>query len=133
MRYLPESDEVEFTVTMGSMSWFGLALGDIGMSPGTDMISFHRGFDGADYDVNDRVSIGYQPPDFDESNDLIQHPGNAIEMDNDSEDKATIFIRRRLDTGDMQDFVIPLDEEFFVGYAVNHVARDRQPDISEPN
>ena len=45
LRYLPELDQVEFTVTMQENSWFGLALGSTNMEKGTDIVTFHRYFE----------------------------------------------------------------------------------------
>ena len=59
MRYLPETDQVEFTVSMTSNSWFALALGNGDMTKDGDMLSFHRGMEDSDYSYFDRVSLGY--------------------------------------------------------------------------
>ena len=63
MRYLKETDQVEFTVTMLNDSWFALALGNGNMTTDGDMLSFHR--NSVDYYYEDRVSLGYQPPGLD--------------------------------------------------------------------
>ena len=100
LRYLPESDEVEFIVTLKDDSWLGLALGSQGMSAGTDMLTFGKYQGGAtNFAYSDSVSIGYQPPEMDKNGDLMPHPNNVIEEDADG--RSTIFVRRRLDTGDM--------------------------------
>ena len=118
LRYLPENDEVEFIVTLKDDSWLGLALGSQGMSAGSDMITFGKYPGGAmNFAYADNVSVGYQPPEKDMSEDLMPHPNNVIEQNADG--RSTIFVRRRLDTGDPQDFAIPLDQEFFIGYAYN--------------
>ena len=122
MRYLPETDEIEFIVTMMSNSWFGLALGNKDMTKDGDMITFHRQNYDYDYFFQDRYSVGYQPPAVDEINNLANHPVRSIEFDADG--RATLFARRALDTGDSSDFVIPLDQEFNVGYAVNGSSSD---------
>ena len=122
MRYLPELNQVEFTVTMLPSSWFGLALGSQGMSSGTDMLTFQRWNDDKDFEFLDQVSVGYQPPMQDERSNLEGHPNNSIELESDG--RATIFARRSLDTNDMQDYVIPLDQPFYVGYAINESNSD---------
>ena len=117
MRYLPETNQVEFTVTMKPDSWFGLALGSQGMGVGTDMLTFQRWNDDKNFEFRDQVSVGYAPPMPDNMANLEGHPNNSMELESDG--RATIFTRRSLDTNDMQDYVIPLDQPFFVGYAIN--------------
>ena len=74
--------------------------------------------DGADSYFADYHSVGYKPPKIDDNQDLVSDPAHPPEMKNDGE-KITLVARRALDTGDEQDFVIPLDEEFTMGYAFN--------------
>ena len=40
MRYIPEEDQVEITVTMQDNSWFGIVLGQRDMSRDGDMMVF---------------------------------------------------------------------------------------------
>ena len=59
MRYIKETDEVEFTVTMLGYAWFGLVLGDANMAFNADMLIFssHKG---TEYnDVMDYHSVGF--------------------------------------------------------------------------
>ena len=58
----------------------------------------------------------------DNMTNLDPHPNNSIELEGDG--RATIFARRSLDTNDMQDYVIPLDQPFYVGYAINESNSD---------
>ena len=63
MRYLPESDEVEFQVTLGDQSWFGLMLGQDNMAYGGDILTFFG--EGENSGFSDYLSVGYQPPELD--------------------------------------------------------------------
>ena len=56
MRYLPDSEEVEISVTMNEYGWFGIVLGSPDMTFGSDMLIFFTspddtpfGIDVADY------------------------------------------------------------------------------------
>ena len=120
MRYLPDSEEVEFTVDIPDKAWFGLVLGQGNMSVGNDMVVFAADIeaDGAS-GFGDYRSIGYAPPQKDE----IENLQGETKFNNDAETgetSVTFTARRKLDTGDAEeDFVIPLDEEFTLGYAYN--------------
>ena len=50
--------------------------------------------------------------------DLFAHPDGLSEVGDDG--SVTLFARRALDTGDWsQDYLVPLDQEFSIGYAFN--------------
>ena len=116
MRYLAEEEQVELTVTMKDNSWFGLVPGQRDMGRGGDMLVFFT--DGEMSEFADYHSVGYAPPEQDSEQDLLAHPDRSIEFDGDG--RITLFARRALDTGDSSDdFVIPLDQEFYIGYALN--------------
>ena len=89
-------------------SWVGLSLGSSGMATGTDMIQI----DGTAKKAYDKVSSGYQYPSTDTSDDLT-----ATFTDVDSAN-TYVLIERDLDTNDAQDYVIPTDTEFTIGWAV---------------
>ena len=117
MRYLADSDQVEFIVTMNSNSWFGLVLGQRNMSRDGDMLVFFANGE-TDSSYADYHSVGFMAPEQDFLQDLEPHPDNSVEMDEDG--RVSLFARRSLDTEDTdQDYVIPLDEEFYIGYALN--------------
>ena len=98
---------------MKDNSWLGLVLGDAGMSPGSDMIQIMA--DGVNSRVYDKFSQGYISPPLD-SKDNINTESTLRIFDDD-------FIRftlvRDLDTGDAdKDFLIPVEQEFDLGWAV---------------
>ena len=70
---------------------------------------------------------GYREPIVDATDNLIEHPDDTRET-TEGGDKRRIFVRRALDTGDAdEDFVIPLDTEFEIGYAYNSYASTMSP------
>ena len=115
LRYLPELDQVEFTVTLGDNNWFGLVPGQGNMQSDGDMHVFFG--DGSDSYFADYHSVGYKPPALDDTQDLIEVPEHPTELKEGK--RITMVARRQIDTGDEMDFVIPLDEEFMMGYAFN--------------
>ena len=97
-----------------SDAWVGLVLGG---SPGRmtaedDMVIFFA--NGADSAFGDYISKGFKAPTEDSLKDLLSHPDHNVDIDGGL---VTIFARRALDTSDSEDFVIPLDQEFNLGYA----------------
>ena len=65
MRYLKETDEVEFFVTMPDYTWIGLVLGAGDMTYGSDMAFFY-----ADKELSgtgDYNSVGFGEPELDRS------------------------------------------------------------------
>ena len=120
MRYLEDTEQVEFIVTMKDGGWFGLLPGDTGMAQNADILAFFA--DGDNSSFGDYTSIGYQPPEIDSIQDLEAHPVNMVEKDPDG--RVTLFVRRALDTGDERDFVFPLDQEFDMSYAYNDFANE---------
>ena len=98
---------------MKNNSWMGLVLGDAGMAPGSDMIQIMA--NGVNSRVYDKFSQGYISPPED-SKDNINTESTFRFFDDD-------FIRftlvRDLDTGDAdKDFLIPVEQEFDLGWAV---------------
>ena len=115
MRYLKDVDQVEFIVTMRATDmWVGLVLGGTPkvMTKEDDMVIFFA--NGADSTFGDYTSKGFGEPTEDGTKDLLSHPDHNVDIDADT---VTIFARRALDTSDSEDFVIPLDQEFNLGYA----------------
>ena len=118
MRVVDDGQCVEFTVCMPEVSWFGLVLGQGDMSKGGDIIVFHAN-KGESY-VSDNTAIGYGPPTEDEMT-------NIKLVDNIPMQKmghVTLVAKRKLNTGDEADFVVPLDEEFTLGMAFNPETSD---------
>ena len=107
----PEDDSnAIFILQLEKDSWVGLALGAAGMAPGTDIIQI----DGANREVYDKVSAGYQYPTTDYINNLT---ATFTEV---NESWLEVEIKRPLDTEDLQDFVIPTNESFEVGWAIRY-------------
>ena len=95
----------------------GLVLGDSGMAPGADMVQIKA--DGINSRVYDKFSAGYISPPQDARKDLTDNkfrffPGGYIRF----------TLVRKLDTGDSSDFLIPVDQEFDLGWAVNENTND---------
>ena len=127
MRYVPETDEVEFIVSLrNSYSWVGMALGAQDMTPYTDMLVFYSGTSFSPPMYEDRVSAGFREPNIDRFNNLADHPDGGY-YEHSDEDRVTFFVRRALDTDDLEDFVIPLDEEFDIGYSLNDLDGQMSP------
>ena len=63
MRYIEETEQVEFIVTLNDGGWFGLLPGDSGMAQNADILFFSA--NGDDSYFEDYTSIGYQPPQID--------------------------------------------------------------------
>ena len=57
MRYIEESDQVEFIVTMKDGGWFGLLPGSGGMDQNADILFFSA--NGDDSYFEDYTSVGY--------------------------------------------------------------------------
>ena len=72
MRYIPEEDQVEITVTMQDNSWFGIVLGQRDMSRDGDMMVFFA--DGQNSEYADYHSVGYMAPEQDFEQNLEPHP-----------------------------------------------------------
>ena len=64
MRYIEETEQVEFIVTMKDGGWFGLLPGAQGMDNDADILFFSA--NGDDSYFEDYTSIGYMPPEIDE-------------------------------------------------------------------
>ena len=58
----------------------------------------------------------------DVTDNLAGHPDGGIEFD--EADRVTLFVRRDRDTRDPEDFAIPLDEAFKMGYAYSPQSSD---------
>ena len=109
----PDTEKVKFEIYMKDNSWMGLVLGNAGMAPGADMIQIMA--NGVNSRVYDKFSQGYISPPVDESTNLDAtfrfFEGGFIRF----------TIERDLDTGDStHDYLIPTDQEFDLGWAVNH-------------
>ena len=61
MRYIPETEQVEFIVTLKDGGWFGLLPGDTDMTLNADIIAFFAWGDESDF--GDYHSLGRQPPE----------------------------------------------------------------------
>ena len=108
-----DSTQVKLTLRMESGTWLGLVLGSSGMASGSDMIQI----DGTNEVAYDKVSAGYQYPSTDTTDDLTVAPFNNL-----GGGILEVTITRDLDTGDSQDYVIPADADFTMGWAINSVS-----------
>ena len=117
MRYIGDSDTVEFMVKMQDQGWFGLVINSGDMSRGNDMIVFHA--DGSDSYARDYHSIGYGPPDADKQDDL-----DLQFLEYGDDERMTFVVRRQRNTYDEEDTEIPLEEPFTLGYAYNSESAD---------
>ena len=70
--------------------------------------------DGTDSFYEDYISTGYGLPIKDNTQNLDAHPDHSVDL---KDGVVTVFARRKLDTGDATDYVIPLDTWFNIGYA----------------
>ena len=117
VRYIAETEQVEFIVTMKQQDNFvGLVFGQTKgvMTKGDDMAVFFA--NGAVSSFEEYTSDGYSKPTKDAQQDLKAHPEQSVILD-DTAGTVTMFARRALDTGDAKDYVIQLDTEFNLGYA----------------
>ena len=96
-------------VWLPKASWVGLSLGSSGMDAGTDMIQI----DGTAKQAYDKVSLGYQYPKTDAIDSLT-----SKFTDKDSTN-TYVLIERDLDTNDSQDYVIPTEKSFSIGWALS--------------
>ena len=85
-------------------------MGDSGMTPGTDLIQI----DGANQQVYDKVSSGYQYPTTDGTGHLT---ATFTDVGNNW---LEVSIKRPLDTGDSQDYVLPTGTYFKLGWAIRY-------------
>ena len=110
--YLDPEDDTNaiLKLQLENDSWVGLALGQAGMAPGTDMIQI----DGANRVAYDKVSAGYQYP----SSDTIDNLEATFTEINES--WIEVLIKRPLDTEDSQDYVLPTNTEFKIGWAIRY-------------
>ena len=102
-------DEVTISVTMQTGSWVGLTLGDSGMSTNSDMIQI----DADNERVYDMTSAGYRSPNTDSSENFVSTTWSTVSGG------KKVDIKRKLDTNDSKDYVIPTDTYFDLGWAVN--------------
>jgi len=111
---LDEEDDSKaiFEIYMKDQTWMGLVLGDAGMTPGADMVQIKA--DGINSRVYDKFSTGYISPPQDASKDLTDNKFRFFEGG-----YVRFTLVRELDTGDSSDFLIPVDKEFDLGWAVN--------------
>lgn len=103
-----------FKIQLSKQSWFGLSLGAKNMRKGTDMIAI----DGANQKVYDQVSVGEVEPKNDAQDD-IEFKFRDVDADN-----VEVQILRKLDTEDVEDFLIPVDQRFTIGWVVNTASAD---------
>lgn len=102
-----------FEVYMRDNSWMGIVLGESGMGPGADMIQIKA--EGINSRVYDKFSQGYISPAEDGQNNL-DATFRFFEGD-----QIRFTITRALDTGDSeQDYLVPVDQEFDLGWAINY-------------
>ena len=116
---MDESDKEKaiFEIYMPDNSWLGLVLGDSGMAPGADMIQIKA--DGINSRVYDKFSQGYISPPQDPEKNLLDNKFRFFEGG-----VVRFTLTRELDTGDAADFLIPVDNEFDLGWAVNTETSD---------
>ena len=94
---------------MKDKSWLGINLGGLGMDVDDDLITFQA--DGQESKFYDQTSRGKNRPIVDVESNLtgtFDVVGNEV-----------IFrVNRKLDTGDQGDFLVPIDTEFNMAWAV---------------
>ena len=94
---MASEDEVEFEIGCKTNQWVGLTLGSSSMRGGTDMIVYNC----ADGTVKDMYSRGYTTPALD-SKQNIEVVGESAGSDG----TTGVQFRRKLDTGDSDDFLL---------------------------
>ena len=92
-------------------TWVGLTLGTSGMAVGTDMIQI----DGTGQVAFDMTSTGYKAPSLDTKNGLT---GNVSFTPISGTNILEVKIKRALDTGDTQDYVLETDKDITFGWAL---------------
>ena len=112
-----DPDYAIFEVYMKDGTWLGLVLGDSGMAFGADMIQIKA--DGINSRVYDKFSQGYISPPQDTEKNLLDNKFRFFDGD-----WVRFTLRRALDTGDRRDFVLPVDSEFDLGWAVHSETND---------
>lgn len=106
-----DASQVVITVHMVDYSWMGLVLGSGGMGAGSDMIQIVA--DNTSSRIYDKKSIGYITPIEDPNKDIT----GTYRLFEDGSARFTIY--RKFDTKDENDFVMPIGDEFTLGYAIN--------------
>ena len=105
-----DPDMLDITGVLKRDTYMGFSFGAVGMDAGTDIISFNPNT----FTVSDKVSIDYQAPVADASQDLTDTGSGA-----DSDGTVTLSVKRELDTGDDDDYVVQLDKAFYLGWVAN--------------
>ena len=105
-----EDDELVFDFTITKGSWFGLGY-SCSMTD-SDMMLVESDPDGV-ITITDLWSTGPVYPSKNEHQDYLP-PEYLVTP---SDEQVKIRTRRLLDTGDINDFVIPLDEAFVINWA----------------
>ena len=101
--YDSANQEVTFTITLKNTHYFGFGFGTSTMGTGNDMIMCTAS--SGSPTCSDMVSNGYATPTVDSNDNLTQSNSSSGDID-------TYVITRALDTGDSEDYVIPLDTDF---------------------
>ena len=109
MKLDPENDSnIIFHTYQPNDSYLGIVLGAGGMARGSDMVVFHA--NGKDSYCSDMTSQGYTKPANDKTKNLsCKHEYKDGEVH--------FTVKRKLDTGDSNDFVIQTDQKWELGYA----------------
>ena len=107
--YDAQADELVITTVQPDDSWFGILLGSDRMAADADCIVFTA--QSSSSRAVDHYLVGREKPLADPVNDVtsvVKSTANG---------KVTMETRRKLDTGDRGDYVIPLGSAFTVAYA----------------
>ena len=112
-----DASQAIFEIYMKDQTWLGLVLGSGGMAPGSDMIQVKA--DGINSRVYDKFSQGFVAPPVDARNDLTRSVFRFFEGG-----YIRFQLTRKLDTGDATDFLIPVQKEWELGWAVNPNTND---------
>ena len=121
---LVEENMLQITVVAQNNSWVGLILGghDI-MDSGNDIVVVSAN-DKQSYCL-DKYTVG-ETTLKDDSDQSIEHCKVRITRGGERDNEIWFFMKRKLDTGDTngQDFVVPLDAGFELGYVINEETAD---------
>ena len=103
-----DNSKAVFNIQMVRDTWLGLALGSPNMTPGTDLWQIS----GTTLQALDKISSGYMSPSSDGVSDL---DAQFVDIGNNL---LEVTIVRSLDTSDSQDYVLPAEQEFNLGWAI---------------
>uniref|UniRef100_A0A7S3I477 DOMON domain-containing protein n=1 Tax=Favella ehrenbergii TaxID=182087 RepID=A0A7S3I477_9SPIT len=105
-----DPSQVLMTFHLKEGTWMGVGLGTSSMTSSSDMIQIESDAQMA----HDMTSRGFRSPLKDNRNNLTHSWAK-----NEQNGYHVVTVRRALDTGDENDYVIPLDTKFDMSWAVN--------------